>query len=362
MLYYSPFVAVVVGVTLIYGYLFASTVIAKPLDRGNLRNNRIRNPVEIDSNSNIWNDDDQNDEERSNEYIELYEYLDTDDGLFEMEQAFEAGDVLDFSMKSDIPSSFPSSSDVLSLIPSDSPSSVPSMMESIAPTPPDITTITSDFTGSPSSSLQPSTDPPTMSSSTTSSTISSTTSSTTSSSTSSTTSSSNSTVDFAVPDLSSFSPSPTKAFSFSPSSTPAVSNLPSSSPSLGDCLITPKERAVQIYKFLDDVGNKTLIRDLGTPQGLAAEWLINQDYSRVCPDKKVVQRWVMAVFYYATNGDDWLQCSLDGSDKCGSNPPFNSKQRFLSDISECDWAGITCNMDDCVTRIEFESNNITGTM
>ncbi|OEU12166.1 L domain-like protein [Fragilariopsis cylindrus CCMP1102] len=70
----------------------------------------------------------------------------------------------------------------------------------------------------------------------------------------------------------------------------------------------------------------------------------------------------MAVFYYATNGDDWLQCSLDGSDKCGSNPPFNSKQRFLSDISECDWAGITCNMDDCVTRIEFESNNITGTI
>jgi hypothetical protein len=113
---------------------------------------------------------------------------------------------------------------------------------------------------------------------------------------------------------------------------------------------------------LDGVGDPVLIRDLVTPQGLAANWLINQDYRKVCPDEKVVQRWVMAVFYYATNGDEWLQCSVDGSDECGSNLPFKSKQRFLSDFSECDWAGITCNTDDCVTEIEFEENNLIGTM
>jgi len=74
-----------------------------------------------------------------------------------------------------------------------------------------------------------------------------------------------------------------------------------------------------------------------------------------CPDEKIVQRWVMAVFYYSTSGDSWFKCSVTGSDPCGSG-------RFLSDSSECEWAGITCNNQDCVTEIEFEKNGLVGTI
>jgi len=126
--------------------------------------------------------------------------------------------------------------------------------------------------------------------------------------------------------------------------------------------MTAEERTAQIYEALDTAGDPVLIRDLDTPQGLAADWLINNDFRKVCPGEKVVQRWVIALFYYATNGESWLQCSTAGSDLCGSVFPFESKRRFLSDFSECDWSGIKCNTDNCVTEIEFEENNLIGTI
>ena len=158
------------------------------------------------------------------------------------------------------------------------------------------------------------------------------------------------------------SSTPTLVSSTSPSSALMVSNQPSTSPTLRDCLITPEERIAQIYELLDAVGNQTSNRDLDTPQGLAANWLINQDFLDVCPDEKIVQRWALAVFYFATRGETWTKCSAAKSDPCGEESPFNKKQRFLSDFSECEWAGITCNNDDCVTEVEFEENELAGTM
>ena len=148
-----------------------------------------------------------------------------------------------------------------------------------------------------------------------------------------------------------------------PSLAPSISTPPSStSPTLGDCLISEEERAAQILALLDAAGNVTKIGDLGTSQGLAADWLINQDFRKECPSEKIVQRWVIAVFYFATEGESWNKCSAAGSDLCGSEFPFDGKRRFLSDFSECEWAGITCNNDDCVTEIEFEENGLVGTM
>ena len=151
--------------------------------------------------------------------------------------------------------------------------------------------------------------------------------------------------------------------STNPSLAPSISARPStSSPTIGDCLISEEERAAQILALLDAAGNAIKIRDLGTSQGLAADWLINQDFRKECPSEKIVQRWVIAVLYFATEGESWEKCSAAGSDFCGSEFPFDGKRRFLSDFSECEWAGITCNNDDCVTEIEFEENGLVGTM
>ena len=150
--------------------------------------------------------------------------------------------------------------------------------------------------------------------------------------------------------------------STTPSLGPSVSTQPSPYPTLEDCLISKEERAARIFALLDAAGDATKIRDQRTPQGLAADWLINQDFRKECPDEKIVQRWVVAVFYFSTDGESWSRCSAAGSDPCGSLFPFVGERRFLSDFSECEWAGITCNDDDCVTEIEFESNGLIGTM
>jgi len=374
---------------------------SKPLIKSNLRNNgknyrnenkRIRNPVEFDSTSTFWNLSEK--EERSavknlkqqKEFTELK--LNKENDLIEMVQALETGDILDFSMKSDVPSDVPVliPSNVPSLTPSDASSTTEPTLSlsgnstgtssgSPSGTPSSIPSsisrrIVSTGPTSSSSTLRPTMGPtlgPTLSSSGSSSSSSSSNSSGTSSDTSSFDSTFLETT-IESTDFLSFSPTvtfssiPTKVPSFNPSSAPSLSVFPSSSPTVEDCLITAEERTAQIYKSLDTVGDPTLIRDLDTPQGLAADWLINKDFRKVCPGEKVVQRWIIALFYYATNGDSWLQCSTAGSDLCGSVFPFEFKRRFLSDFSECDWSGIKCNTDNCVTEIEFEENNLIGTI
>lgn len=141
------------------------------------------------------------------------------------------------------------------------------------------------------------------------------------------------------------------------------SPLPSSSPTLGKCLVTPEERASQILTLLEETLDvNTTLDDLETPQGQATNWLVNQDFGQYCPDPKIVQRWALALVYFSTNLDDWVQCSPTGSDFCGLESPFEGKKRFLSESSECEWAGITCNEEDCVTKIVFENNGLNGTI
>ena len=119
--------------------------------------------------------------------------------------------------------------------------------------------------------------------------------------------------------------------------------------------ITNDERIAQILAILDAVADPDDIRNNGTSQGLATTWIIEQDEFQACPDYvKLVQRWTLAVMYYATNGDEWFQCSANpnSTDLCGIQSPFEGEERFLSNNSECEWAGITC-IDGCVTEIEY---------
>ena len=119
--------------------------------------------------------------------------------------------------------------------------------------------------------------------------------------------------------------------------------------------LTEQERISQILAILDAVADPDDIRDNNTPQGLATTWIIAQDGFDVCPDyPKLVQRWTLAVMYFSTNGENWFQCSAspDATDTCGSESPFEGKRRFLSSVSECEWAGISC-INGCVTEVEY---------
>jgi hypothetical protein len=85
--------------------------------------------------------------------------------------------------------------------------------------------------------------------------------------------------------------------------------------------------------------------------------LIGQDELLVCPDdEKLIQHFALAIIYFATNGDNWLQCSANplATDACGMEEPFKiGASRFLSGENECQWAGISCDLQLCVDEIEF---------
>jgi len=155
-------------------------------------------------------------------------------------------------------------------------------------------------------------------------------------------------------------PAPTQ----SPSASPTVSSAPSSAPTTEECGIPEEDRIAGILAALDAVADPDLIRNNDFPQGLATTWLIEEDGYRICPgDEKLIQRWVLAVVYFSTGGDDWFQCSQNpaANDICGAEDPFVGEDRFLSTTNECTWAGISC-IDGCVTEIEFEENNLVGTI
>lgn len=124
----------------------------------------------------------------------------------------------------------------------------------------------------------------------------------------------------------------------------------------GVCGIPEADRRNQILGTLrNDVSTNVALNTAGTPQKLAVDWLLDEDTMQVCPgDKKIVQRYVMALFYFSTAGSSWLECSKNGLCSEGKN--------FLDGASECEWGGLACNNDNCITQIVFESNNVGGTV
>ena len=161
----------------------------------------------------------------------------------------------------------------------------------------------------------------------------------------------------------SVSTAPSSAPSLVPSATPTLP-VPTSQPTTEACGIPEQERIAGILAALDSIADPDRIRNNSFPQGLATTWLIEADGKQVCPgNRKLIQRWTLAVIYFSTNGNSWFQCSDNqaATDICGAEDPFVGKTRFLSENHECTWAGVSC-IDGCVTELEFEENNLVGTI
>mmetsp|Transcript_20352 Transcript_20352/g.48391 ORF Transcript_20352/g.48391 Transcript_20352/m.48391 type:complete len:551 (+) Transcript_20352:425-2077(+) len=161
-------------------------------------------------------------------------------------------------------------------------------------------------------------------------------------------------------------PSAGPTVSVEPSQAPSIPGT--STPTLTNCPgIDENERIAAILRVLLAATNSSSLTDITTPQGLATFWILDQDEFQACPDDpKLVQRWALAVMYYSTEGDFWDEC-FDGDVNCGivdeTRPEFDGADPFLAPVNECTWAGITCNSTTlCVTRIEFELNNLAGTI
>jgi len=100
----------------------------------------------------------------------------------------------------------------------------------------------------------------------------------------------------------------------------------------------------------DDVGD---LYDVSTPLGKAFDWILNADQRVLHPDAdNLVQRFVLAVLYYATAGEHWY-----------------SDLRWMTEKHECEWRGsvkgksrgvVQCDGNMRVTKIDLVDNNLRG--
>lgn len=94
----------------------------------------------------------------------------------------------------------------------------------------------------------------------------------------------------------------------------------------------------------------------------------------------MVQRYVLATFYFATGGDAWGQCSApenldDAASVAAANDscdrvvtPYavtnvrvgdTSTDAWLGPVNECEWGGVACwgsdspNLDLCLDQLDF---------
>lgn len=83
------------------------------------------------------------------------------------------------------------------------------------------------------------------------------------------------------------------------------------------------------------------LADPSSPQSEAFAWIYNQRH-KVLSDRILVQRWILASFYFGTNGDNWAV--RDG---------------WLTSQNECSWYGVSC-INGAVSKLELEQNRLTG--
>jgi hypothetical protein len=136
--------------------------------------------------------------------------------------------------------------------------------------------------------------------------------------------------------------------------------LPSISPSMFPtrCGIPDDQRIVDIFELLQNVTDLRLLLNPDTSQGKAMSWLLYEDTAHLCPNEvydcqnRIIQRYALAVIYFATGGESWSKCSRSDLN-CGTEVPFIGTKNFLSDSHECIWAGVGCTESKCVRVINF---------
>ena len=82
------------------------------------------------------------------------------------------------------------------------------------------------------------------------------------------------------------------------------------------------------------------LADPSSPQSLAFAWIYSQGNG--LSDEQLIQRWVLASFYFGTNGDDWIV-----------------KDGWLEPQNECSWYGVSC-LNGIVSKLELEQNRLSG--
>ena len=130
----------------------------------------------------------------------------------------------------------------------------------------------------------------------------------------------------------------------------APSMAPSSAPSMAPSSAPTSGRLDAIIGLLTPVSGAEALQNRSSPQYQAAQWVSEEDELALpMDDPQLFQRYLLAVFYFAMNGDDWSNCGRNDP-TCGGDPDEDS---WLSASSECIWLGNRCVDDVNIDRIFF---------
>lgn len=88
--------------------------------------------------------------------------------------------------------------------------------------------------------------------------------------------------------------------------------------------------------------------DENSSQYRAASWVEDFGVTNMS-DVRIINRFSLATFYFATNGDQWTKCGRQ-STHCSIT------EEWLTAENECDWYGIKCSDDSQITAIHFPPN------
>mmetsp|Transcript_57335 Transcript_57335/g.166431 ORF Transcript_57335/g.166431 Transcript_57335/m.166431 type:complete len:548 (+) Transcript_57335:142-1785(+) len=107
----------------------------------------------------------------------------------------------------------------------------------------------------------------------------------------------------------------------------------------------------EMDEILMQISSADAYLDPSTPQGECRDWLWKEDQLQLRKDihgeESIQQRYILCVFYHATNGQSWRT----------SNVPFLDPT-----MHECDWSNVGCNSDDQVATLYFTERNLQGTI
>jgi len=128
------------------------------------------------------------------------------------------------------------------------------------------------------------------------------------------------------PDMSMGNPSGDGTPSSPPASTPTgpTESGPTSSP--GDCLMG-RTKEEYIFDLLVSVSSAESLNDPTTPQGMAFDYLANDDpfLEDPCSSATIEQRYGLTTLYFSTQGADW-----------------NDNTGWIGEEQECSWFGVEC--------------------
>ena len=101
-------------------------------------------------------------------------------------------------------------------------------------------------------------------------------------------------------------------------------------------LLSSTKRSVDIFSVISSISTSEDLINIENKRYEAICWLIYDDIKQLkATDPFLIQRYVLALFYLSTNGNNW-----------------RSTFGFMTASNECDWGGITC-VDGYVTELNY---------